>query len=426
MLVPCFANQEENFSFPLLSLKDYKRTHLISFNQNKHTTLTQDPQLPTLNYSHSNQQITPTTMYFRSLFLIPLLLASVFTANGKAVPTTEKCLLNSVCFVLDRSGSVRRFYNDIQTFTVNAAKEIGSRTTGTTYSAYGFNTRSFEIQAPSADLDSVFIPSIQAPVSPGGNTRIRSGFESCFNVVKDESGNRVIVIVTDGQDNGSASDLLPQILAEDISVVTVGIGSGVNVEHLQSLATTPDFYVQATQANLVANAASVVDKSCVVPEAGPSPEVTPMPSECQNAYDECQFMFKGQADVPVYSVTGPPDRPFTDTIVSRTNPEVGVLNTNGIVAEFIMEDGSATEITQIAQPKFTSTHFKPLSRQSNPIMSGVGHQTFHGNQATVAQNKCVRLFFTSFQTISHGPNPRVLDNVNSEKGDNTCVVFKTV
>lgn len=364
-------------------------------------------------------------MYFHNLFTIPLLLAVVFSTNAQGAPTTEKCLLNSVCFVLDRSGSVTNFYDNIQTFSVNAANEIGRRTTGTTYSAYGFNSISVEIQAPTSDLNLVFIPAIEAPVFPSGGTRILSGFQSCFDAIKDESGNRVIVLVTDGMDDGSASTLLPQIRNEDISVVTVGIGNGVNVAHLQSLATTPDFYVQATPNNLVAIAESVVDKSCVIPSVTNSPEPTPMDSGCQMAYDECEFMFEGQDDVPVYPVTGVPDRVFTDTIVSRNDPTVGVLNTNGIIAEFIMDDGSATEITQFASPRFTPTHFKPLSRTNNPIMSGVGHQTFHGNQETVARNKCVRLFFTTFQTVSHGPNPRVLDNVNAEKEDNKCVVFET-
>lgn len=113
--------------------------------------------------------------------------------------------------------------------------------------------------------------------------------------------------------------------------------------------------------------------------------------------------------------------PFTSTIVSKTPGErLGILNSNGIIPEVILDTGRIEPIVWFGKPRFTPTHFKPF-----PIRkpgSGIGHEAFVGNQLQVAQGLCIRVFFSSYQVIV-GPRPRDVKNINAKRSDFKCVVF---
>lgn len=144
---------------------------------------------------------------------------------------------------------------------------------------------------------------------------------------------------------------------------------------------------------------------------------------CRRAFRQCDWEFAGYpGKIPKFSVHSKPDQPFTPRIVSKNPKEkIGILNTNGITPEFITRKG-AVPITKFGNPYFTPTHFKPFG--IDYVMgSGVGHQTFHGNQKKVARGQCVRVFFTNFQKLMHGYPPKV-DNVNVDRYDYKCVVFR--
>ena len=104
---------------------------------------------------------------------------------------------------------------------------------------------------------------------------------------------------------------------------------------------------------------------------------------------------------------------------------LGVVNMNGFVPEFIGNDGSVLPINVAgAQPQYTPTHFKPYVF-NNSFASGVGHQTFHGNQMTFAKGQCIRLRFSHYQTLK-SVQPLIIDeNFNNVPAEaDKCVVFR--
>jgi len=141
---------------------------------------------------------------------------------------------------------------------------------------------------------------------------------------------------------------------------------------------------------------------------------------CREAFNGCNFRFQGSSGLRTFSVMGDPDMAFTSRIVSKNSAEIlGVLNSNNIAPQFILPSGAANSITLFGNPPFTPTHFKPFSIPYTSG-SGIGHQTFHGNQQAVAKGKCIRVFFTSYQTLF--PNGDVKGNINNAR---ECAVFRT-
>lgn len=328
------------------------------------------------------------------------------------------------------------FYQNVQTFVVNTATEINGRTKKTSYSAYGFSLTSNEIQSPTTDFMNIFVPSINDRVKPDGGTSILEGLDACFKSISAENENRVIVIVTDGKDSGSAVTLLPQIKMQKIAVVTVGIGGGVNETHLQDLATRKDFYVPTDRNNLIKNSKFVANRACEVvtviasptptatPTPTPTPSPSPRPSECQLAYMRCDFMFKDKRLVPTYKV-GSPNRVFSETIVSRRAPKVGVLNACSVINSFIEVDGDVRQVVNIGKPRFSASLFRPISRAPQPLLTALAHTGFSGNQKRQVSGRCVRVAFRSFQTVSMDSKPRIVDNMDDGILTKHCVVFKT-
>lgn len=536
--------------------------------------------------------------------LLFFLAFSAFLSLSSAVPTLvrqddsseETCPIDSVCFAMDQSGSIFLNYGAIQNFVIEVAREIESRSFGTLFSAYGFSNSVTTIQTSTSQLETLFVPAITASGPPSGSTNMYAGLNGCFNDIAGQPGNKVIILLTDGQDNAFplASSLAPVIKDAGITIVTVGIGAGVSIPYLEQLASTPDFFIQLTFSTLPSEVVSLSQMTCDAVEGSPEPSETPdqgmeplvsetpvytpeisetpeetvepsavetpdftpdvgetpiftaeetfeptisetplvsespepsitplvsetplvldtpepsetpdvsgtpviespvpsetpvvfdtpIPSEepfpsetpivsetpvvtetpivsetpivtatpivsetpvvtqtpdvpitppaldaCEQAYQDCDFAFLNTPVVPTFTLGGNPDKPFTPRIVSRIPGEVvGVLNTNGIIPEFIEPDGSVQLITSTpANPMFAPTQFKPLSIPDD-IGSGVGYQTFQGNQLFEARNRCVRLFITSFQILETMPPFSVVGNVNADRTDNKCVVFRT-
>ncbi|PXF48780.1 Cell surface glycoprotein 1 [Gracilariopsis chorda] len=522
--------------------------------------------------------------------LLIFLAFSAFLSLSIAVPTVvrqddsseETCPIDSVCFAMDQSGSIFLNYGAIQNFVIEVAREIESRSFGTLFSAYGFSNSVTTIQTSTSQLETLFVPAVTASGPPSGSTNMYAGLNGCFNDIADQPGNKVIILLTDGQDNAFplASSLAPVIKDAGITIVTVGIGAGVSAPYLEQLASTPDFFIQLMFSTLPSEVVSLSQMTCdavdaspepsetpeetmepfvtetpdVTPEISETPEETvepsitetpdftpdvsetpiftaeetfeplisetplvsespepsmtpvvsetplvfetpepsetpavletpviespipsetpavfetpvpseePIPSEtpivsetpvvtetpivsetpvvtpdvpvtpptldaCEQAYQDCDFAFFDTPVVPTFTLGGNPDKPFTPRIVSRIpGVVVGVLNTNGIIPEFIESDGSVDLITSTpAIPMFAPTQFKPLSIPDD-IGSGVGYQTFQGNQLVEARNRCVRLFFTSFQLLEPTPPFSVIANINADRTDNKCVVFRT-
>lgn len=147
---------------------------------------------------------------------------------------------------------------------------------------------------------------------------------------------------------------------------------------------------------------------------------------CEEAFHTCDFRFEGKNGLPTFPIDGKADKAFTPRIVSTVYHEtLGVLNTNNIVPEFIL-GGYNAEITKFGSQKFTPTAFKPFSIPYTP-WSGIGHETFHGDQLKVAKGKCIRVYFTHYQLLSQDKYGKyvVKENRNDvPKYENKCVVFR--
>lgn len=332
----------------------------------------------------------------------------------------KSCPLNYICFALDQSGSInKQEYTKIQEITTKTALLLDNQAPNPTFYAVGFNDFFNIISPPTKNVYS-FNDDVNDPVTTSGSTNMYAGVKQCYDYLETVHGNRAIVILSDGGETGtpSAESLVNMKLGSGIEVLTVGIGSSVDAASLRRLASASDFYIPAGYSTSTTIASLLASKVCKA--AGMTPDV------CAEAYKACDFMFQGRSTVPTYYIGGKPDQAFTDKIVSRSGPPIGVVNMNDIIPEFINKDGTASLITYFGNPRFTPTHFKPYSIRGMAYSSGVGHQTFTGNQLSVARRSlCIRVYFSHYQTLSRGPKPTVLNNVNVEKSDNKCVVFKT-
>lgn len=137
--------------------------------------------------------------------LVVCVLSIPFSIHQDLSPndTSEDCSINSVCFVLDESGSIQSAdYAVEQQFVISVSRVISSRTNGTLYSAYGFASSAAVIQASTSDLEGTFVPAINSSQQSGGSTNMYAGLNACYNEVRGNSGNQVIVLITDGGDNG--------------------------------------------------------------------------------------------------------------------------------------------------------------------------------------------------------------------------------
>lgn len=353
----------------------------------------------------------------------------VFKLITDATAQDTNCTVDQICFALDQSGSIDDAeYAQEQAFVVNITKAIQARSPNPFFSAYAFDFSSAVIQSSTNDVDGVFIPAINGDRLLFSGTSLEAGLQSCFDEIRSKKGNRVIALVTDGQAL-NPTDLVKQIKGDGISILTVGIGDGVDEVVLKDIASAPNFFFSSTFDKLPAEVVTIAEGACNAVDVNPSPDVeapssAPIGTGCGDAYDACEFQFSGEIGLSTYDVMQPQDQAFTPQIISKDSSiKLAVLNTNGIVPEFI--DGLVVQpITDFASPRFTPTHFKPFSIP-NAQGSGVGHQTYDGDQQSMAKNRCVRVFFTSFQVLD-SITGSVKDNFNDvPKEMNKCVVFRS-
>lgn len=341
-----------------------------------------------------------------------------------------QCRLRGICYALDNSGSISsREYQQVKTFTLASARSFADPNFLTRYSATWFTSGSGTIQAPTTNLEGEFVPTIQGDRKRSGGTNIYLGLSSCLNLLGDV-GPRAIVVVTDGQ-GASGPNPVPAIRASNVALVSVGVGNGIDVEFLRNIATRPEFYIPATFDMLPTLASTIEEAACraidvIEPSPSPEPEMTPTPmppttDDCETAFNNCDFTFNGATTVQSFDISGPADTPFTPRITKKTGPGViGTVNSQAGTFEPVFAD--AGRISLEGMQPFAPTAFKALTRMDGG--SGIAHETFQGDQLVVAANRCVVVYFQSWQILS--ANNTVLGNVNlPSRGDSACVAFNT-
>lgn len=371
----------------------------------------------------------------KSVFIIALV-AVISTCSAaapsllrqKASNTNENgCSLSRVCFAIDTSGSIGNTAFKEQIGFVNSiARTVESRTKNVLYSAILFSSTARIVQKGTSSL-SQFENTLNSFPRGGGGTNIAAGLRSCSNQISGgpRGQKKVIVLITDGK---SSSDPVPAADAinalPDVSIVTTGVGNGINTKTLKAIAARPEFFLPTNFGKLPKAVLRVVSNVCKVVDISTAPDLPQNPTTCQRAFKTCDFRFKGTAGLPTFDIGDASDRAFTPRIVSTVPKEtLGVLNTNGVIGQFILGRGRVSNITSFGIPKFTPTHFKPYTI-SKTGGSGIGHETFQGNQLGKARKRCVRVFFTEYQAFDANSNLVNVDNktINRKK----CVVFRTI
>eukprot|EP00174_Griffithsia_okiensis_P000688 GO256209.1.p1 GENE.GO256209.1~~GO256209.1.p1 ORF type:complete len:185 (+),score=12.58 GO256209.1:64-618(+) len=147
-------------------------------------------------------------------------------------------------------------------------------------------------------------------------------------------------------------------------------------------------------------------------------------TECENAYDECDFTFSGWDVARTYSMALLPDQVFTGIIVNRHTYEyMGVAHSRHPV-QVLTFGGQVKNISSYGSPPFQSNHFRASLLDEYPF-SGVSHVGFKGSQYRDAQGLCLRIYFNTYQLLTDFLNPRVVKNENQEGNTTNCLVFKT-
>ena len=348
--------------------------------------------------------------FFISMHTLATLIV-LFIAIG--VVNAQPCRLQGICYALDNSGSVSGNYGQIKSFTVASARTFASPDVQTSYSASWFNSNAGVIQAPTTDLEGVFVPKIGADSLRNGGTNIYRGLQNCFNQLQGD-GARAIIVVTDGM-GASNPNPLPQIREDGVAVVSVGVGNNVDEGFLRSIATRPEFFLTTDFDILPDLAGSIQDAAC---------DAVAM-VKCEEAYDTCDFTFAGVSSVPTFNVAGKADVPFTPRIVRKSNQDgslIGVVNSQAGEFEPIFADTNQP-ISLEGEQNFAPTAFKTFALQNGG--SAIGHETFQGNQQTVADGRCVVVYFQSWQVLNAADGV-VIENTNLAKRQNSaCVAFMT-
>lgn len=181
----------------------------------------------------------------------------------------------------------------------------------------------------------------------------------------------------------------------------------------------------------------------------PKRDYRPERTSCKHAFEECRYAFHGIRGLPTFHLRGTkPDVSFTPRIVVKRGSPVGILNTNRVPVE-VLVDGHFRPIEDIrVHPRWTPTHFKPYAifddrrygrrddrkggrydykrdyGNGRNVGSGIGHETFIGEQEKAARHQCIRVFFSNIQILDKRGN--VVMNLNNVRpSQRRCVVFRT-
>ncbi|KAI0560741.1 von Willebrand factor A-like protein [Gracilaria domingensis] len=258
------------------------------------------------------------------------------------------------------------------------------------------------------------------------STNISNALSVCQEQLRSAEGNKTIVLVSDGQTSPAEEErteaVVQQIKSAGINMITAGIGCDANEDFLKEIATSPELFINLNEEHPCGDAMNALESICEPEDCPPQETTGPcVPISCQEAFNRCAFTFAGKNGLATFDATSRPDVSFTPMIISKNpNVHIGVLNMNDLTPVFIEEDG-VTEITRFGSQRFTRTHFKPFSIEGTRG-SGIGHQTYHGNQMQLARNRCIRVSFSQVQLLD---NTEIVAGNLNDAPENHCVVFRT-
>eukprot|EP00178_Gracilaria_changii_P014406 TRINITY_DN40610_c0_g1_i1.p1 TRINITY_DN40610_c0_g1~~TRINITY_DN40610_c0_g1_i1.p1 ORF type:complete len:334 (-),score=43.14 TRINITY_DN40610_c0_g1_i1:457-1458(-) len=198
-------------------------------------------------------------------FTLVLLLGLLRLASSQS-----SCVPLNVCFAIDESGSISPTEFMQQTEALVAIAELLTTfAPGSTLSAVGFSTSAELVQAPTTDINGIFIPAIEANPQIGSSTSSGSGLLLCQTQLAGASDPRIIVLLTDGVDNETpfGTAVAPDIQNDGITIATVGVGDGINTADLQTIASSPDLFTFVDDFSVfLQSVEDIVETLCPEPE----------------------------------------------------------------------------------------------------------------------------------------------------------------
>jgi hypothetical protein len=159
--------------------------------------------------------------------------------NGVCCAAVQSAI--SLCFVLDESGSIDSIeFDQIQNFTVNLIGGVASNPSVTT-SEYAIVTYSdtgiLQFSLGTAVEAQAFVTSY---LESGGGTATYLGMDLCTEELSTNSlFAKAMIVITDGDSNDQQAVIAARdaAAAAGITVVAVGVGSGISITNLQETAT---------------------------------------------------------------------------------------------------------------------------------------------------------------------------------------------
>lgn len=187
-----------------------------------------------------------------------------------------RCAIQHVCFAMDESGSISPAdYEEEKSFVTSTAVQIGSESPTVSFSAWAFTGRGFRIISKTRDLHGKFIPAIKGRVKRVGRTNLGEGLARCLGDLAEESGRRVIVLISDGV--GAGADVAAVAKQAGVAVVTVGIGRGIDVRQLQAIATKPRFFIGVSEFRALSSEVTTVTRdACEAADQVVAPAKSPV------------------------------------------------------------------------------------------------------------------------------------------------------
>lgn len=168
---------------------------------------------------------------------------------------------------IDESGSIPPNEFPIMNSSIHELVDAYDKiSSGSYYSAVGFDTSAEVISMPTTDI-SEFKKKISENQQSGGSTDMGVGLNKCFELIRNASGSRVILLYSDGGDSGQGLQASMEIKnTTDIVIATVGIGSSADEQELKGIATSENLYTDVNDFESLIDNTQVISESICVPE----------------------------------------------------------------------------------------------------------------------------------------------------------------
>ena len=174
----------------------------------------------------------------RLLLLFSLVALITGTVSGQCPLTGLVCPPTKICFAIDESGSINDDEFDLQTGAlIDIVDSFLSCSPGSSFAAAGFSSDAHRISRLTTNIDN-FKNKLRRNDQVKGYTSSGSGLIKCSDELENESDPRVIVLITDGQDNRTPFGTVaaPDIRRSGITIAVIGVTDDVNEADLREIA----------------------------------------------------------------------------------------------------------------------------------------------------------------------------------------------